>query len=142
LLKTVLADPTPAAGLTFYRALNRLLAHTLDHFANEEPAVMDLLWALCTDDELAACRAALRADISSQEAAWTFELVLQSSTADEQGPVGQGLRANMPEPVFAAWLTGVEQTLPADALGALRRLVEQTSTVGLTEPPSMPRKGW
>lgn len=55
LLRTELGEPTPSAGLTFYRALNRLVAHTLDHFSAEEPAVMEMLWAQCTDDELAAC---------------------------------------------------------------------------------------
>ena len=96
LLKDVLADPSPAAGLTFYRALNRLVSHTLDHFANEEPAVMDVLWATCTDEELAAARAALMAEIPSNEAAWTFELMAQSCTVDELRLV-QGLRASTPE---------------------------------------------
>jgi hypothetical protein len=127
LLRSVLANPTPAGGLTFYRALNRLVSHTLDHFANEEPAVMELLWATCTDAELAACRSALMAEIPSQEAAWTFELIAQSTTVEEQRPVVQGLRTSMPEPVFTDWLTGLEQTLASDTFAQVRRLFDEAT---------------
>lgn len=130
LLKSVVADHTPDAGLTFYRALNRLVAHTLDHFSNEEPAVMDVLWAMCTDEELAAVRAALMSEIPRHEAAWTFTLMAQSCTADELRPVVRGVRDGMPEPAFAEWLAAVDEALPADASAQLHRLVGEPVAAG------------
>lgn len=70
------------------------------------------------------------AEIPSHEVAWTFELVMQSSTVDEQRPVVHGLRASMPEPVFADWLAGVEQRLPAEASARLRRLLDEPVPAG------------
>jgi hypothetical protein len=125
LLRSVLAAPSPAGGLTFYRTLNRLVSHMLEHFSAEEPAVMEVLWARCTDEELAACRSAFMAEIPSEEAGWTFELILQSSTVDEQRPVVRGLRASMPEAAFAQWLTGVEGTLPPEAFQQVLRLLDE-----------------
>jgi hypothetical protein len=43
--KTALAEPDDDRGLTFYRSLIRVLAHTLEHFSAEEAAVMELLWS-------------------------------------------------------------------------------------------------
>jgi hypothetical protein len=122
LLHQVLADPSPNRGLMFYRAVNRLLAHTLEHFSAEEPAVMALLWALCTDSELAACRAAFMSEIPPQEGSWTFELMLVSLNAEEQAAVLQGLQSSMPPPVFEDWLEDIGRTLPPQALVAMRRL--------------------
>jgi hypothetical protein len=120
----LLAEPSPNRGLMFYRALNRMLAHTLEHFSAEEPGVMALLWSLCTDDELAACRAAFMSEISPQEGTWTFELMLASLNAEEQWAVLQGLQASMPPLVFDDWLADIGRSLPPQALAALRRLVQ------------------
>jgi hypothetical protein len=124
-LRSVLVEPSATGGLTFYRTLNRLCAHMLEHFSAEEPAVTEVLWAHCTDEELAACRAAFMAEIPSEEAGWTFELILQSSSDDEQRPVVHGLRASMPGPVFEQWLAGVREAVPPDAFEQLSRLLEE-----------------
>jgi hypothetical protein len=123
LLHAVLADPVPTRGLTFYRALNRMLAHMLEHFAAEEPAVMELLWSRCTDAELAACRTAFMSEIAPQEAAWTFELMLEALSDHEQAVVLHGLQASMPPSVFSAWLDDLGRSLPPQALAAMRRLL-------------------
>jgi hypothetical protein len=125
LFQAVLAGPCPKRGLSFYRALNRTLAHTLEHFAAEEPALMELLWSRCTDNELAACRAAFMSEIPPQEAGWTFELMVEALTDQEQVEVLHGLQASMPPPVFDAWLDNVERSLPPKALAAMRRLVQR-----------------
>lgn len=125
LLKSIVAEPTPAGGLTFYRALNHLVAHMLDHFSAEEPAVMEILWAHCTDDELAAAHAALMSEIPPQEAAWTLELVLSSTTVDEQRTTLRGLHASMPAPAFADWLNSAERALSPDAFRQLRRVIDE-----------------
>ena len=130
LLGEVVAEATPAAGLTFYRALNRLVQHLLEHFGAEEPAAIELLWALCTDAEIAACRAALMADIPTEEAAWTFDLMLQATTVEELRPVVGSLRASMPEPVFAQWLRGVERTVAPDSLRRLERVLAEPVHAG------------
>jgi hypothetical protein len=124
LFDAVLRDPGPKRGLTFYRALNRMLAHTLEHFSAEEPAVMELLWSRCTDDELAACRAAFMSEIPPQEASWTFELMLEYLNPQEQAAVLHGLQASMPPPVFDSWLENIEPSLPPRASVAMRRLLQ------------------
>lgn len=88
---------------------------------------MDLLWATCTDGELAACHAAIMAEIPGQEATWTLELMLQWTTLDEKRPVVGGLKASMPTPAFAEWLTGAEQALSAEAFVQLRALLAEPS---------------
>jgi hypothetical protein len=137
-LRLVLQDPSPAAGLTFYRALSRFLAHALQHFANEEPAAMEVLWASCTDEELAACRAGFMAMISPEERAWTFELVLQSSTTAEQLATLGALRSAMPDNVFRLWIDQVGRTLsPA----ASRRLAELLPDLERVPPGAAGRPG-
>jgi hypothetical protein len=124
-LAAVLKAPDAAGGLTFYRALNRFVAHALDHFAAEEPAVMEMLWALCTDEELAACRAAFMATISPEERAATLELMLESSNTEELRTVLEGVRAGMPPDLFESWMRDLENTLPPPAFQRLTGLVAE-----------------
>jgi hypothetical protein len=125
LFQTVLADPGPTRGLTFYRAFNRMLAHMLEHFAAEEPAVMELLWSRCTDDELSTCRTAFMSEIPPQEASWTFELMLEALSDQEQATVLHALQASMPPPVFDAWIDDLGRSLSPRALAAVRRLLRR-----------------
>lgn len=125
LLKAIAVEQTPAGGLTFYRAVTRLAAHLLDHFSAEEPAVMEMLWALCTDDELAAAHAALMSEIPPEEAAWTFELFLRWTTDDEQRETVHKLRSSMPAPAFSDWVDHAVRTLAPDTAAQLRRLTEE-----------------
>lgn len=121
--EAVMRNPGPATGLTFYRALTRFIAHAMDHFAAEEPAVMEMMWAWCTDDELAACRSAFMAEISPQERATTFELMLESCTTAELAVVVQKLRAGMPPEAFESWAAELEGTLPAGPVARLRAVL-------------------
>lgn len=128
--KAVLQNPRPAQGLTFYRALNRFIGHAMEHFADEEPAVMEMLWAMCTDEELAACRSAFMAEISPEERAATLELMLESNTAEDLLLLLQGLRAGMPPEAFAAWVRDLEHTLPPPTFERLSRLVAMPTPAG------------
>jgi hypothetical protein len=101
-----------------------MLAHTLEHFAAEEPAVMELLWSRCTDNELGACRAAFMSEVPPEEASWTFELMLEALSDQEQARVLHGLQGSMPPSVFNAWLDSVGGSLTPQALAAMRRLVQ------------------
>lgn len=117
--RSALRTPGPATGLTFYRALTRFIGHAMEHFAREEPAAMELLWASCTDEELAQCRAAFMATIPPQESGWTLELILESSSRDELIQVLGGVRRSMPPEAFDAWLGNVRDALPPDAFARL-----------------------
>lgn len=117
--KKALRDPGPATGLTFYRALTQFIGHAMEHFAAEEPAAMELLWATCTDEELAKCRADFMATISPEEAAWTLELILESSSLEERVRVLEGLRRSMPAEAFEAWLAEAEDVLSPRAFARL-----------------------
>jgi hypothetical protein len=68
----------PAAGLEVYRDLARYVSEYLTHLHYEETVVMPAIWAACTDDEIATARAALMADISPEEGAYTMQLLLPS----------------------------------------------------------------
>jgi hypothetical protein len=127
-LTAIAQNHSPAGGLTFYRALNRFIADSLEHFAAEEPAVMEMMWAMCTDEELAACRSAFMADISPEERAATFELILESNNADDLLAVLQGIRAGMPPEVFESWITELELTMPAPAYKRLSDLVAEPAS--------------
>lgn len=125
---TVRAAPDDTRGLTFYRSLNRVLAHTLEHFSAEEPAVMDLLWSLCTDDELAACRAGFMSEIGPEEAGWTLELMLEYISTRELVAMLHGMQSRMPPPVFAEWLQSIRGSLPPGVSARLGRLIQQVES--------------
>jgi hypothetical protein len=130
-------NPGSAAGLTFYRALTQFIGHAMEHFASEEPAAMEILWAACTDQELAECRAAFMGTIPPQEAAWTLELILESSSPDELIQVLGVLRSSMPVEAFGAWLDDTKHILPPKTFARLEStLGTLASTGGTVEPPN------
>lgn len=121
--EAALRHPVPAQGLTVYRTLTRFIGHAMEHFADEEPAVMEMLWALCTDDELAACRSAFMAEISPEERAATLELMLESNSTDDLVGLLHGLRAGMPAEAFASWTGDLARTMPPDTYQRLTDLL-------------------
>lgn len=70
------AAPDPVAGLDLYRDLARYVAAYLPHLHEEETVVMPRIWQVCTDDEIAATRAAFMAEITPDEQATTMDLML------------------------------------------------------------------
>ena len=64
------------AGLAVYRDLARFVAAYLPHLHDEETTVMNRIWATCTDEELAATRAAFMAEITPEERAFSMELMV------------------------------------------------------------------
>lgn len=129
-------DPGPAAGLTFYRALTQFIGHAMEHFASEEPAAMEILWATCTDNELAECRAAFMRTISPEEAGWTLELIAGSATTAELTHVLSGLRRSMPPQAFDAWLSDAEHLLSRDALARLSAALDVSHSSKDTVEPT------
>lgn len=125
--KAALRNPGTAQGLTFYRALNRFIGRAMEHFADEEPAVMEMLWAMCTDEELAACRSGFMAEISPEERSATLELMLESNTTEDLLGLLHGLRAGMPPDAFDSWLGSLEHTMPPPTFERLSMLVAMSA---------------
>ena len=63
------------AGLRWYRDLMRYTAATLQHLHVEETVVLPALWHACTDEELAACRAAFLAGTPASVMTTTLRLL-------------------------------------------------------------------
>jgi hypothetical protein len=70
--------PDVGTGLEIYRDLARYVSSYLTHLHYEETVVMPAIWAACSDDEIAAARASLMADITPEERAYTMQLLLGS----------------------------------------------------------------
>lgn len=117
--------PDPQRGHDAYLALTRFVAVALDHFADEEPAVMERIWATCTDDEIAACRAAFMAEIPPQDSLATAELMIPATSADERAKVVGAVRASAPPAVFDAILAVAERALAPSQLAALRSRLDE-----------------
>jgi hemerythrin-like domain-containing protein len=82
------SEPDPAAGLTWYRNLNRYLALTLDHLYLEETTVLPALWSVCDDDQLEQCRAAFLAATPPAVVTTTvalFRAALPTATLEAMG---------------------------------------------------------
>jgi hypothetical protein len=109
----------PIRGRDAYLALTRFVATALAHFADEEPAVMDRIWATCTDEEIATCRAAFMAEISPHESLATAELVIPATSLEERTHVMSAARASAPPAVFQTILDVAARTLSPSQLAAL-----------------------
>ena len=68
--------PDPAMGLALYRDLARFVAAYLPHLHEEETTIMERIWARCSDEEIAATRAAFMAELTADEMAMSMELML------------------------------------------------------------------
>jgi hypothetical protein len=123
------AAPDPGRGRDAYLALSRFVATALAHFADEEPEVMERIWATCTDEEIAACRAAFMAEISPNESLATAELMFPATTPNERAAVIGKVRAAAPPPVYEAIIEVATRTLSPAQLTALHaRLDDEAST--------------
>ncbi len=114
----------PSAGLAAYRALTHFVATAMAHFSAEEPEVMERIWETCTDEEVAACRAAFMAEIAPEEAVATYELMFPAIAPDELTRLLGAARAAVPEPVFASLIGVAERTLEPPAMQRLRAQLE------------------
>lgn len=111
---TVSAAPDPVAGLGLYRDLARFVAAYLPHIHDEETRVMAGIWECCSDEEIAAARAAFMADTTPEVMAATLECLLPAIDRSTRRGLATGLAAASPEAV-AGVLAIAEQVLtPAD----------------------------
>jgi len=110
----------PAAGLEAYRALTHFVGTAMAHFSAEEPAVMERIWRTCTDEDIAACRAAFMAEITPEDAVATYELMFPAVSPGELAMVLGAVRAGAPEAVFGSLVGVAERTLSPAAWARLQ----------------------
>jgi hypothetical protein len=103
-----LAEPAAPAGLTLYRDLTRFVAAFLPHLYDEETRIMERIWACCSDEDIAATRAAIMTEM----------------TPDVQGV---SLRCTLPAidpPTRRALVRGLDRA-PSGGAAAVMALAEQ-----------------
>jgi len=89
------------AGQLLGRALTLLVADHLRHMDREETEAMPVLWAHCTEEELDAMDARIRASIPPERMPVMLRLMLPAMSTPEQVGLLSVARAQMPPPVFA-----------------------------------------
>jgi Hemerythrin HHE cation binding domain len=119
---TILADPDATRGLELYRDLNRFVAAYLPHLHDEETRIMARIWDVCSDDEIAACRAAFMADTTPSVTATSLRYLLPAIDQPTRLALAQNIAA-APEPVRAGVAAIAEKVLDADDAGPLRDLL-------------------
>jgi len=95
----LLAAPDATQGLALYRDLARFVAAYLPHLHDEETRVMARIWECCTDDEIAAGRAAFMADTTPGVMAATLECLLPALDRPTRRLLVGGLAAASPDAV-------------------------------------------
>ncbi|MBV6508999.1 MAG: hypothetical protein JJLCMIEE_02066 [Acidimicrobiales bacterium] len=123
-MRTACEKREPGSGLAAYRALTHLVVTALAHFSDEEPVVMERIWAESTDEEIAACRSAFMAEITPDDAVATYELMFPAVSPAELAMVLGAVRAGAPEPVFGSLVGVAERTLTPAAMARLREHLE------------------
>src|SRR3954451_11753546 len=72
------APNRPAAGMSFYAAINRHIGAYLEHLADEEDVANPILWERCPHDELVAAVTRFRSSFALDQVATSFEFMLPS----------------------------------------------------------------
>ncbi|HEY1907061.1 MAG TPA: hemerythrin domain-containing protein [Myxococcaceae bacterium] len=96
----VTAEREPA-GQLLGRALTLLVADHLRHMDREETEAMPVLWGHCTEAELDAMDARIRASVPPERMPAMLRLLLPAMSTPEQVGLLSAARAQMPPPVFA-----------------------------------------
>lgn len=123
----VLAAPDPDHGLALYRDLARFVAAYLPHLHEEETVIMSRIWARCSDEELAATRAAFMADMDPATTATTLRYVLPALDKVERERLVTTLAATAPPPVIDLVLSIAAAALDPAALAGVERAIGRTN---------------
>lgn len=99
------------AGQQAYALAARFTGRYVEHLTQEDRTVMPGIWAACSDEEIAACRAAFMAEIAPDEAAYTQELMLPALSTTERVAVLRGARRHLPPPAYHQLLALAERVL-------------------------------
>ncbi|HZJ55038.1 MAG TPA: hemerythrin domain-containing protein [Myxococcaceae bacterium] len=96
-----LTQEREAAGQLLGRALTLLVADHLRHMDREENEAMSILWAHCTEEELEAMDARIRAAVPPERMPVMLRLMLPAMSTPECASLLAAARAQMPPPAFA-----------------------------------------
>jgi hypothetical protein len=92
----IVADPDSVRGLALYRELALFCADYLTHIHDEETLVMYRVWELCTDEDIAATRAAFMADTDPAVLDTSLRLLLPSIDPPARTALVAGIAARAP----------------------------------------------
>jgi hypothetical protein len=121
-IEAIVADPDPLRGLALYRELAMFCADYLTHIHEEETTIMSRVWELCTDEEIAATRAAFMAETTPDILDTSLRLMLPAIDPGARADLVAGLAATAPPPVLDGVLGLAGEVLPAGEAQRLRRL--------------------
>lgn len=121
--------PYPAGGPAFYRDLNHFVAAYLPHLHEEETQIMPRIWARCTDEEIAAARAAFVAGTPPEVMHTALELMLPSLNRPERDALVGRMAATAPPETVARVLAIADRVLPDAAAASLRDLAMASAGV-------------
>ena len=100
---------------TVHRRIAMFVGAYLPHLDTEERQVMPLLWATCSDAELAEVRAGFMAETPPEMGALSMRLMLPAVTPGERAAIVGMVRATAPPPVVDNLLHTAAQVLsPVD----------------------------
>ncbi|MET8053092.1 hemerythrin domain-containing protein [Streptosporangium sp. NPDC005286] len=126
----LVVKPDPVAGLAFYRDLARFTAAYLPHLQEEETVVMPRIWARCTDEEIAAARAAFMAETTPEIQTISLELMLPSLDRPTRTGLVRRMAATAPPEVVKGVLAIGDRVLGAADSAALHALVSTAPASG------------
>jgi hypothetical protein len=99
------------AGPRAYARAAGFTGHYLAHLDAEDRTVMPGIWEACSDEEIAACRAAFMAEIGPEEAAYTQGLVLPALSTPERVAMLASARQHLAPQAYARLLAVAEEVL-------------------------------
>ena len=120
-VRGLLAAPSYAAADALYQNLAELMAENLVHMRLEDVDHQAVLWAHCTDAELAALDGRIVGSIPPTEMMTYLRWMLPAMSPPQRLRLLSALRAGAPDTMVAAVLRLAQQHLPAAAWHRLLR---------------------
>jgi hemerythrin-like domain-containing protein len=106
-------DARSSLAQALYRQLALFVAHNLEHMDDEETALNQLLWSVCTDDELRAIDQHIQAQIPAHDMAVWLRWIAASASTPDLTQMLVGIRDAAPADAFADVLSIVRPQLDA-----------------------------
>jgi len=104
-----------AAAARLYRDLALFVAENFVHMHGEEVDNNALLWATCSDDEIAAIERRIVGSIAPEQMLGVLRWMAPAMTPAERGTFFAGLRTRLPPPAFAGVMADVLAALDPEA---------------------------
>lgn len=120
--EVLLAEPDPGGGLDLYRDLARFVAAYLPHLHDEETRIMGRIWQCCTNEEIAAARAAFMADTTPSVLATSLRYLLPAIDRTTRRELAAGL-AHAPAAVIEGVVAIAEDVLTEPQAAEVRSVL-------------------